>query len=69
MCDLPEITFKSMLDYIKNTIKPDIIFWTGDNSPHDIWEITPDEDKNSTRLVTELLMSYFNNTNTAIYPV
>jgi hypothetical protein len=29
------ITVNQTLEYIKNVIKPDMIIWTGDNSPHD----------------------------------
>ena len=42
-CDIPPKTFQSMLEYIVNEIEPDIIFWTGDNSAHNIWENNSDE--------------------------
>lgn len=34
-CDVPEYVLHSLGDYIKEEIKPDTIFWTGDVSPHD----------------------------------
>ena len=34
-CDIPLVTVQSTLDYIKVKIKPDMVIWTGDNSPHD----------------------------------
>ncbi len=34
-CDIPVVTVEETLKYIKDTLKPDILFWTGDNSPHD----------------------------------
>ena len=40
LCDLPQKTFANMLDFVVNEVKPDVIFWTGDNSAHDIWKNT-----------------------------
>ena len=37
LCDLPVPTFQTMLDYVVSDVKPDMLFWTGDNSPHNIW--------------------------------
>ena len=34
-CDIPVITVNETLEYIKGEIKPDMLIWTGDNSPHD----------------------------------
>jgi sphingomyelin phosphodiesterase len=39
-CDLPEKTVDNLLDYIINEVKPDIVFWTGDNSPHNTFDNT-----------------------------
>jgi sphingomyelin phosphodiesterase len=39
-CDLPQHTFDSFIHYVKTVVQPDIVFWTGDNSPHDIWNNT-----------------------------
>ncbi len=36
-CDIPVQTMQSMLDHIVANDVPDMIFWTGDNSAHDIW--------------------------------
>jgi len=30
-------TFAAMGELIKNEIKPDVIMWTGDIPPHDMW--------------------------------
>ena len=35
-CDVPKNTFDNTLDYIVNEVKPDVIFWTGDNSAHNV---------------------------------
>lgn len=40
-CDTPEITAESAFEYVSNLPedeKPDMIVWTGDNTPHDVWE-------------------------------
>ena len=34
-CDIPERTAKKTLKYIRDTIQPDIVFWTGDSSRSD----------------------------------
>jgi hypothetical protein len=58
---LPEVTIRSMLQYLKNSIspKPRLFFWTGDNAPHDMWESTAEEvilsTKNVTRMIKEEL--------------
>lgn len=41
-CDLPVKTFQSMLDYVtaNEDLIPDMVFWTGDSTPHDVWENT-----------------------------
>jgi len=55
LCDLPPKTFQNALDYIVSEIKPDIIFWTGDNSAHDTWETTSDEVIAYTFKLTQML--------------
>ena len=39
-CDLPIRTFRAMLEDIIENHGDEIdgVFWTGDNSPHDVWE-------------------------------
>jgi hypothetical protein len=34
-CDAPALTFQETLRFIESSIKPDVVLWTGDNSPHD----------------------------------
>lgn len=36
-CDVPMATFELMGDFINTQIKPDVLFWTGDIPPHDMW--------------------------------
>ena len=56
-CDLPEDTIRNMLQFLKNNVtpKPKILFWTGDNAPHDIWENTQDDIIQSTKNVTRMI--------------
>ena len=35
-CDIPVITLESMMEFVKDTIKPDAILWGGDTIPHDV---------------------------------
>jgi len=42
-CDLPKETAELLFMYLKNmhpSEKPDLIFWTGDSTPHDVWNQT-----------------------------
>ena len=43
VCDIPKETFEDMMSFIVSEIKPDLIFWTGDNSSHNIWSNTTQE--------------------------
>ena len=67
-CDLPPKTFKSMLDFISDEIRPDIVFWTGDNSSHDIWRNTSDESIDYSMLATDMIKEAFKGQDVAIYP-
>ena len=42
-CDLPMQTFETMLNFVSDEIKPDMVFWTGDNTAHNVWSNTADE--------------------------
>lgn len=54
-CDLPVKTFESMMEYVVAEQKPDMIFWTGDNSAHTIWNNTVEEVTADTTLVTNII--------------
>lgn len=69
MCDIPQRTFDSMMDFIKDEVQPDVFFWTGDNSPHNPWE---DDDAyvafaniNTTKLIQE----HFRGTNIPVFAI
>ena len=35
-CDLPLNTAQIAMEFIRDELKPDIVFWTGDDPPHDL---------------------------------
>ncbi len=50
-CDLPIQTFDLFLKEV-SAINPDLIIWTGDNTPHDIWQQTQSYNLNFTILLS-----------------
>jgi len=67
-CDIPKRTFESMLQYIKDNVKPDLILWTGDNTPHNVWDEKRSEVYPSTSSVTEIIKSYIGSS-IPVFPV
>ncbi len=47
-CDPPPITVEAVLNQIREAINPDVVIWTGDNSPHDSLQTNETEVINST---------------------
>jgi sphingomyelin phosphodiesterase len=43
------------MEYIRDMLKPDMIIWTGDNVPHEIWDQSFENNLNATKTVTELI--------------
>lgn len=58
-----------MLSFVRDTIKPDIFVWTGDNSPHNIWANDNEEVGNATYNITIAIQKAFNGTNITVYPI
>ncbi|KAF2072539.1 hypothetical protein CYY_006156 [Polysphondylium violaceum] len=59
-CDVNMLTLNSMFEFIDNEIGDiDILFWTGDNPPHDIWMQTFETQLNASLRITNLLKQYF----------
>lgn len=69
LCDMPMITLQSMLSHIVETHGDDIqsIFWTGDNSPHNVWENTVEEVSYYNKLVTQEIKDAFAGMGIPIY--
>jgi sphingomyelin phosphodiesterase len=49
-CDLPFHTFDLFISSIKK-LNLDFIIWTGDNTPHDIWQQSQSYNLNFTRIL------------------
>lgn len=69
LCDLPVPTFQTMLDYIVSDVKPDMMFWTGDNSPHNIWYNTEEECTDYTITVSEMFKKAFEGQDISVFPI
>lgn len=68
-CDLPEKTFVSMMDYVAQEVKPDMLFWTGDNSAHNIWENTEQEVTRYTEVVTNIIKDAVEGQDITVVPI
>jgi hypothetical protein len=68
-CDMPEIAIRNALQFIKSDIKPKLFFWTGDNSPHDIWVNNPKEIIESTIKVTNMIKEELAGEDISYYPI
>lgn len=66
-CDIPQWTAENMLKYItENEEQIDLIYFTGDIAPHDVWQQTQTKDLDEISLTTRLLKQTF--PNKIIYP-
>lgn len=58
-CDIPLVTLENMLDYVKNEVKPDAVFWGGDSISHNVESLTVESNvevmKNTTQVVVDRL--------------
>lgn len=63
-CDLPLQTFQLFLQELEQ-MKLDLIIWTGDNTPHDIWQQSQTYNLNFTLLLSERLKKH---TKTRVVP-
>jgi sphingomyelin phosphodiesterase len=66
-CDLPSATLESMLAYVRDVVKPDIVIWTGDSVPHNIWGVSEEEVVDGVTRVSDLVFRYLGAT-AKIYP-
>lgn len=58
-----------MLEFVKTEVKPDILFWTGDNSPHNVWANSNEEVALATMNITKIIQAQFDATNISVYPI
>ena len=66
LCDIPMRTYKNALEFIKEHIKPDVIFWTGDIPAHNDWNQTREDQLNLIDLTANVMTQYL--PNTKVYP-
>jgi len=43
LCDPPRNVVSKMFEFIRDEIKPDVLFWTGDMTPHNVWSNSEEE--------------------------
>ena len=57
-CDPPQITFESTLEQVKSH-QPDLVFWTGDSTPHDEPFLTTEEVTNTLESIVKVVQKHF----------
>lgn len=67
-CDIPQRVYESMLDFVKEDIKPDAFLWTGDNSKHDVWKSTQDEIIKYVDVINKVWVDKFGETDVSMFP-
>ncbi|OQR67231.1 sphingomyelin phosphodiesterase-like [Tropilaelaps mercedesae] len=72
-CDLPQRTFESMLEYIRDNLNDQVKFayWTGDLPAHDLWKLNQVTNEYNFKLTSDLLRNYLGQIgggNFKIYP-
>jgi len=68
-CDIPHNVLTSMLEYVRDTVKPDMFIWTGDNSAHNVWNNTNDEVTAYVVNITETIKDIFADTTITVFPI
>jgi len=58
-----------MLDHVVATDVPDMVFWTGDNSAHNVWSNTADESVSYTVKVSQMVKDAFDDLKVTIMPI
>lgn len=67
-CDTPTNTFDNVLDQIVS-LNPDVLFWTGDNSPHNTATNTEEEATNYTIKLTQMIQAKLSDTDITVIPI
>lgn len=55
--------------FVVSDIAPDAIFWTGDNSSHNIWSNTVEEVTSYTETVTNVIKDAIKDTDISVFPI
>ena len=61
-CDMPPKTIQNVLEHIRDDISPDLLFWTGDNNAHNVWENTGDEITEYMNVASNMIKDVFDQT-------
>ena len=59
----------NLLTYVRDEVKPDMFFWTGDNSPHNVWANNNLEVGNATLNITLAIQRVFDGSNITVIPI
>lgn len=57
-----------MLEHVRDVAKPDIFFWTGDNSAHNVWSNTNEEVTQYTLAITNAIKETFVDSDIPVFP-
>ena len=68
-CDTPHRTLVNMLQYVRDEIQPDLFFWTGDNSAHNVWNNTNEEVTDYVINITKTIQEQFDGSNIKVFPI
>lgn len=69
VCDIPQKTFENLMEFVVKEIAPDAIFWTGDNSSHNIWSNTTEEVTSYTETVTNVIKDAIKDSDITVLPI
>ena len=69
LCDVPQKLLEHLMDFIVDDVTPDVIFWTGDNSSHNIYNNTEDEVIDYTLTVTDMIKEAIKDTDITVLPL
>ena len=60
-CDIPKVTYESFLDFAKENVKPDMVFFLGDNEDHEIDTITGEVNLKVAKYLSDTMVEAFGN--------
>lgn len=67
-CDTTPAVVTSMFEFLRDEIKPDVLFWTGDMSPHSVWENSNEEVADHNNVIARQIQSMFGE-DLMVYPL
>jgi len=67
-CDTAPAVLTKMFEFIRDEIKPDVLFWTGDMSAHSVWENSNEEVATVNNVIANQMHDMFGD-NFMVYPL